>query len=219
MMGKGHRSARWTASLVAAVLLVVGAGLSAQPTGDESTVATVEARFWGFSSNPQFFAYSTRNHLGDQVFFVGQAGVADPVYQEVATGDVTPRDILIRRDIRDAYGWASGGTEGTTSPSGYWTVSLTEAGANLSVVVTAAGRPATPVGTIARMPDQTGQSFATYAIRTAIWSDDESVVVIVLHQSLTGAYPAEVDTVNGFPVPPRPTPPAPAPTPAPAQGQ
>lgn len=194
-------------------LVAMGLALVASATAwaqDDGDVATVEVRFWAFSSNPQFYAYQTTNHLGDQVFFVGQAGAAEPVYQEAATEDRSVRDILVSREMRDAYGWNSSGHEGATSPSGTYTLNVRENGPNLSVTIQQ-GINAHPLGTIARLGDGGGRNFASYEVKQIIWSDDESVVVVVLHQELGGEWPVQVDTAHGFmtPGPVQAAPPAP----------
>jgi len=194
------------------VLIGVFVSTGATAQEDESTVASVEVRIWAFSSNPNFFAYSTKNHLDEEVFFVGQAGNPEPVYTETATPDRTPRDILLSREMRDAYGWNSEGVTGTTSPSGYWELSLQDQGTSLSVVVRH-GAMVAPIGSIPRILDPGGREYAAYELKEARWSDNGRVVVVVVHQSLEGEWPMEVDTTYGFQAPDSP-PPAGSPPPA-----
>jgi hypothetical protein len=175
--------------------------------------ASVDVRFWGFSSNPQFFAYQTTNHLDAEMFFVGQAGSADPVYSEAATEDRSPRDILISRDMRDTYGWNSDGVRGAVSPSEYSEIIVRETGPTLSVTAVQ-GRNRSPIGAIARLMDQNQTEYASFEVIDVIWSTDETVVVVIIEQRLGGNYPARIQTAQGFAVPARP---APAPAPAPGQ--
>jgi hypothetical protein len=194
----GRRRGRALRRLIVVGLMLVVAGAAfAQTDGD---VATVEIRFWAFSSNPQFYAYQTTNHHGVQVFYVGQAGSPAPIYEETATSSRSVRDILISREMRDAYGWSSGGTEGTTSPSGTYTLNIRENGPNLSVTVQS-GINAHPLGTIARLGDGGGRNFASWEVKQVVWSDNESICVVVLHQRLGGEWPVRVDTAHGFMTP------------------
>jgi hypothetical protein len=197
-----RRALSW---LVLGGLSLLAAASAWAQTGD---VATVEVRFWAFSSNPQFYAYQTTNHHGNEVFYVGQAGAMAPVYEEAATRSRSVRDILTSREMRDSYGWNSSGTEGTTSPSGTYAVNVRENGPNLSVTVQQ-GINAHPLGVIARLGDGGGRNFASWEVKQVMWSDNESVVVIVLHQALGGEWPVQVDTAHGFmtpgPVQPAPT--------------
>ena len=81
-------------------------------------IATVDVRFWAYSRNPEFFAYSTTTHLDEVLFIVGQANNPEPVYTEAATEDRSARTILMSDEVRGTYTWAADGVLGTTSPSG-----------------------------------------------------------------------------------------------------
>lgn len=200
------RSVLWLAAFLLGVLAATGA--IAQD--DESVVASVEVRLWAFSVNPNFFGYSTTNHHDETVFFVGQADSPDPVYTEPATPERSARDILLSREMRDAYGWNSEGNAGTTSPLGYWTVSVAESGPSISVIVSH-GAMSAPIGSIDRILDPGGREYAAFELKETRWSDDGSVVVVVIHQSLEGEWPMQVDTAYGFSAPSSPDAPAPAP--------
>ena len=196
------------------VVVLIGMSISvgAIAQDDEGVVATVEVKLWAFSSNPNFYAYSTTNHLDEEVFFVGQAGSPAPVYSETATEERPTRDILLSREMRDAYGWNSEGVIGLTSPSGYWTLSVQDSGPSLSVVVNHGGMVA-PIGSVDRILDPGGREYGAFEIKEARWSDTGSVVVVVIHQRLEGEWPLEVDTTHGFSAPSSPDAPAPAPAP------
>jgi hypothetical protein len=181
----------------------------------ESSTATVTVRFWAFSSNPEFYAYQTTNHLDEEAFFVGQVDNPDPVYTEAATEDRGIRDILISREVRDRYGWNADGAPGNPSPSGFTEILVLENGPVLQVTARQ-GRASNPLGTINRLATDTG-AFAEYSIRDVYWSPEETVAVVVLHQEVGGAWPLEVDTAHGFRVPERPEEPAPTPTPPPTE--
>ena len=190
---------------VLALLLLASVGLA-----QDNDEASVDVRFWAFSSNPQFFAYQTTNHLGDRAFVVGQVGSPEPAFLQSATEDLSPRDILISQEVRDTYGWNSNGTEGITSPSGFTEIVARETGGTVSITARQ-GSNAHPVGAITRLTDDAQTTYAALELKTVMWSDDETVAVVVLEQSLAGSWPLRVQTAHGFMIPERPEA-APAPT-------
>ncbi|MBN1946281.1 MAG: hypothetical protein JW797_11445 [Bradymonadales bacterium] len=208
IMGR-HVSRFWWLSSICLIGGMLAMAPLAQAQEDQTgEVATVEIRFWAFSRNPQFFAYQTTNHLGEQMLCVGQADEAEPVFARAATEETSVRDILISQELRDMYGWAADGVVGTTSPSGAFELVATPAGANMAISVRRSGR-SVPIGTIPLISD--GMSLAEPSIKEIRWSPDDTVVVVILHQVLRGEWPMEVDVAQGFLVPAAPAPPAPAP--------
>lgn len=194
----------------AAAIVCLGGTLAAQE-GDIEEVF-VEVGFYGFSSNRQFFAYQTRNHLDQRMLVVGQVNSPEPAYTQAADEDHSPRDILISRELRDVYGWSASGEEGVTSPSGYTELRTSETGANLTISAVQNGLPA-PIGTIARMTNDAYTAYADYEVKQVLWAPEEQVVVVIVEQRLPGEWPMRVQTAHGFMVPARPTPPPPAPPP------
>ena len=176
---------------------------------DDNDEASVDIRFWAFSSNPQFFAYQTTNHLDHRTFVVGQVGSPEPAYMQPANEDLSPRDILISQEMRDTYGWSSNGTEGASSPSGFSEIVVRETGATVSITARQ-GANAHPVGTVERLTDEARTVYSTATLHKVFWSDDETVAVVIIEQRLAGSWPLRVQTANGFNIPPRPEP-APAP--------
>jgi len=167
--------------------------------------ATVDIRFWAFSSNPEFFAYQTTNHAEEETFVVGQAGAAEPVYQQPADEENSARDILISREMRDTYGWAADGTPGSTSPSEYTEITLNETGATLSVTARQSGR-VSPIGAIPRLTDATQSNYAAARLHEVMWSPDETVAVVIVEQVVEGQWSMRIQTAHGFSVPERPNP-------------
>ena len=186
-------------------IFVPQTGYAQDEEADEDDVATVVIQFWAYSANPEFYAYHTTNHLGDEVFFVGQANSLEPIYSQVADEDNTPRDILISREMRDAYGWAADGIPGTTSPSGYSDISINITGVTISIVAQQ-GHAVTPVGSVPLLTDESGRTLAECTISEVYWAAEETVAVVILHQVLGGSWPMEVDMAYGVTVPERPEP-------------
>lgn len=198
--------------LIAGLFVILGLATTASAQQDEFDEAFVEIRFWAFSSNPQFFAYQTTNHLENRAFVVGQVGSPEPAFIQPAGEDQSPRDILISQEMRDTYGWSSNGTEGVTSPSGYTEIVIRETGATISVTARQ-GASSHPVGTITRLTDDSGTVFSVATLHKVLWSNDETVAVVIIEQHLAVSWPLRVQTANGFDIPARPEPVAPAPTP------
>jgi hypothetical protein len=182
--------------LIMFTLSVLPGDLSAQ----DNPVASVDIRFWAFSSNPQIFAYQTTNHLEVETFVVGQVGAPEPLYTQTADVENSPRDILVSQEIRDIYGWSADGVTGIISPSGRTQISIYEIGSNLSVTAMHMGQ-STPLGTITRISDSGGTNLAVPRLHEVRWSPDESVVVVVVEQTLAGQWPMRVQTAHGFSAP------------------
>jgi hypothetical protein len=167
----------------------------------QGETASVEIDFQAFSANPQFFVYKTTNHLDEVSLIVSQVGSALPTEVRSPSEDTSARDILM--EWRETYSLNYGGETGTSSPSGYSSIITADAGANVTVSVSQNGR-SQPLGSIARMVNAAQTSHADFELGEVIWNHDETVAVVIVHQSLAGDWPVEVDVAQGFSIPARP---------------
>ena len=172
--------------------------------GVSAEEATVDIRFWAYSSNPEFFAYQTTNHDGAEVFVVGKAGEDEPAYVQTADEENSPRDILISREMRDIYGWNADGSPGNPSPSGYTELTVNETGATLTITARQAGR-VSPIGAIQRRTDATQTVYAEVRLHEVMWSPDETVAVVIIEQVVEGDWSERIQTAHGFAIPERPS--------------